>query len=221
VKPEKLLPCFLAGGGEEAIRSLGGDAIAARMEKHVMWAPWDEPGLEHLYLLQKDSKIVADGMILRVKDGIPFRVRYKILCDLLWNVQKVEIILLDSARENLSLRVDGLGHWINDSGNHVPFLDGCIDVDISITAFTNTLPIRRINLKPGESSDVSVVYIAIPEMEVKPSKQRYTCLQVSSEGGVYRYEDEGLFCGFTTTLKVDADGLVVDYPELFRRVWSS
>lgn len=37
-------------------------------------------------------------------------------------------------------------------------------------------------------------------------------------GGLYRYEDEGVFRGFTVDLTVDGDGLVLDYPEIFRRM---
>lgn len=186
-----------------------------------MWSPWADPGLEHLHLLQDDKGILADGMILRVKNGVPFRAHYLIRCDPLWRVQEAAISLLDSSRQVVRLQNDGMGHWMDASGNRMPLLDGCIDVDISVTAFTNTLPIRRMNLKQGESTPLTVAYIAVPEMEVKPSNQRYTCLQSASSGGLYRYEDEGLFRGFTVVLPVDADGLVLDYPELFRRVWSS
>jgi hypothetical protein len=34
---------------------------------------------------------------------------------------------------------------------------------------------------------------------------------------VYRYD--GLFRDYSADLSVDADGLVVDYPEAFRRLW--
>jgi hypothetical protein len=186
-----------------------------------MWSPWDEPGLEHLRLVQDAKGVLADGTILRVKDGSPFRAHYRIRCDPAWRVQEVEISLLDSSREDVRLRADGQGHWMDDSGNRILLLDGCMDVDISITPFTNTLPIRRTSLMQSESADLVVAYIAVPEMEVKPSHQRYTCLEESSKGGLYNYEDEGLFRGFTASLSVDSDRLVFDYPELFRRVWSS
>lgn len=76
-----------------------------------------------------------------------------------------------------------------------------------------------MSLKQNESSDIVVAYIAVPAMEVTPANQRYTCLELSSEGGLYKYE--GLFRGFTANLPVDADVLVFDYPELSRRVWVS
>jgi len=103
-------------------------------------------------------------------------------------------------------------------GEPVPALDGCIDVDISATPFTNTLPIRRLGLKPGEAANLKVAYLAIPEMRVEPARQRYTCLERDDQGGLYRYESlDGEFAGFTADLPVDAGGLVLDYPGLFRR----
>jgi hypothetical protein len=96
------------------------------------------------------------------------------------------------------------------------FLGLCID--ISATPFTNTLPIRRLGLKPGESEQLAVTYVRVPELLVGPEWQRYGCLEARAEGGLYRFE--ALPAGFTAELPVDAEGLVIDYPGLFRRVWS-
>jgi uncharacterized protein len=194
---------------------------SAPIETHIFWSPWDTPGLEHLRLTQSGQGILADGMLLAIKDDQPFRARYTIRCDPDWRVREVELSLLDSSQAALHLFADAAGRWLDASGSPVSILDGCLDVDISITPFTNTLPIHRLNLEPGQSAQLAVAYFAVPEMEVKRAKQRYTCLSgLSSTGGLYRYEDLGLFPGFSAQLPVDAQGLVLDYPELFRRVWA-
>src|SRR5712692_6968034 len=80
-------------------------------------------------------------------------------------------------------------------------------------------PIRRLTLQPGSAATLSMVYIAVPQMHVEVTEQRYTCLKVTSSGGRYHYES--LVNGvsqFTVELPVDRDGLVLDYPGLFRRV---
>jgi hypothetical protein len=125
-----------------------------------------------------------------------------------------------SGRAPIRLQVDEDGGWLDESGEPIPLLDGCTDVDISITPFTNTLAIRRLGLKPGQTCEILAAYFAIPEMDVRPAWQRYTCLEISPDGGAYRYEDKGQPQGFSANLPVDADGLVLDYPDLFRRVWS-
>jgi uncharacterized protein len=46
------------------------------------------------------------------------------------------------------------------------------------------------------------------------AEQRYTCM-ISN----LRYRYEGLISGFTAELDFDEVGLVLDYPETFRRVF--
>ena len=89
----------------------------------------------------------------------------------------------------------------------------------SATPFTNTLPIRRLALQPGSSATLNMLYIAIPQMHIEVAEQRYTCLEVTASGGQYRYESlaNGV-SWFTAELAVDNEGLVLDYPGLFRRV---
>ena len=60
-------------------------------------------------------------------------------------------------------------------------------MDISETPFTNTLPIRRLGLAPGESADVSVAYFDGSELQPWPEPQRYTCLETNDRGGLHRY----------------------------------
>lgn len=100
------------------------------------------------------------------------------------------------------------------TGAEMPELSGCIDVDISATPFTNSLPIHRLGLAESESAEILVAHLAAPDFVPKPVRQRYTCLLQSRH---YRFESlDG--SGFTADLEVDDAGLVVDYPGLFRRV---
>jgi hypothetical protein len=46
------------------------------------------------------------------------------------------------------------------------------------------------------------------------ARQRYTCLEASSSGAIFRYESDS----FRRDLQIDADGLVLDYPGFWRRV---
>jgi hypothetical protein len=188
------------------------------VEREVMWAPWEGPGLEHLRLVTSGSGIVANGLVIGLEAGRPFRIGYEVRCDERWRVREVRVATPDSERPVLKLLTDGEGRWKRGGGEPVPELDGCIDVDISATPFTNTLPIRRLGLKPGESEELAVTYIRVPELLVGPERQRYGYLEAQADGGLYRFE--ALPSGFTAELPVDAEGLVIDYPGLFRRAWS-
>ncbi len=120
--------------------------------------------------------------------------------------------------KNIILQSDGNGIWTNDTNELVEDLKGCIDIDISITPFTNTIPIRRLLLKVGESKEIKVVYVDIYNYSLTPVKQRYTCLDSNLNGHKYRYEN--LNNEFTTEFFVDKEGVVIDYPDLFERVYN-
>ena len=90
-------------------------------------------------------------------------------------------------------------------------------MDITVTPFTNTLPIRRLSWDTGEVRDRLMVYVLVPEMTHQPATQRYTCLErdPAAEGAaVFRYESGD----FRRDLRIDPDGLVIDYPGFWRRV---
>ena len=188
------------------------------MEREVMWAPLQGPGLEHLRLVTSDGGVVANGLVIGLEAGRPFRIGYEVRCDERWRVREVRVATPHSGRTVLELLADGEGCWKRRGGEPVPGLNGCIDVDISATPFTNTLPIRRLGLEPGESEELTVTYIRVPELLVGPERQRYGCLEAQTDGGLYRFE--ALPSGFTAELPVDTEGLVIDYPGLFRRAWS-
>ncbi len=187
------------------------------MERNVMWAPWSEPGLEDLHLLWNDDRMTADSIIIGFVDRIPFRLWYEMVCDANWQVKEMGLIFLGSKGKGIKVRADGEGRWSTSAGEPLSSLDGCIDVDISATPFTNTLPIRRLGLSAGQSAELLVAYVAVPELVLKPVRQRYTCIELNEQGGLYKYE--GLASGFSAELQVDADGLVLDYPGIWRRVW--
>ena len=62
-------------------------------------------------------------------------------------------------------------------------LDGCIDVDISTTPLTNTLPVRRLRLAPGQSAEIQVGYVDVPTLTIRAVLQSYTRI----DGRTYRY----------------------------------
>ena len=189
------------------------------MEHNIVWSHLYQPGMEHLRLTQHADDVLADGLIIAVVDDVPARVNYHIRCDASWRVRELRVALMDQDSSNAQLHVhaDGQGHWTTASGDPLPDLDGCIDVDISVTPFTNTLPIRRLSLLPGNPQEIVVAYIKIPDLTLQPFKQRYTCLNVQAQSGTYRYDS--VVSGFTADLTVDNEGLVIDYPGIFQRTW--
>jgi len=191
------------------------------MPRDILWASWEAPGLEHLRLEVGAEAISADGAIIAIFERVVFRFSYQITCDTTCRVREVRVTTSHPAVTSLHLNADGAGRWSNASGEPLPALDGCMDIDFAATPFTNTLPIRRLDLQPGESTEIAVVYIDAPSLTVTPVRQRYNCLARNVDGARYRFEAlpySALPGGFVAEFAVDADGLVKDYPPLFRRV---
>lgn len=184
------------------------------MNKDVWWSPTDKSGLEYLNLRQTETGFAAESTILRIQDGAPFYIEYKISGDEKWRVNNVSIQQRDGEKKAIKLSANGTGNWTDEDGERLKEFDGCIDVDISATPFTNTLPIRRRKLAVGDSAEISVVYFLIPEMTAQRSFQRYTRL----EKNLFKFEENGIFNGFSANLEIDEDGLINDYPELFKRI---
>ena len=176
--------------------------------REVMWAPVRAPGFEHCRLRPTD----ADGLVVAVRDGASFRARYAIEWDREWRVRGVRVDVEDG--ESLELRADGAGTW-EGPGGAVPALRDCVDVDLSASPFTNTIPIRRLDLARLESRELKVAYIDVPSLRVGVAMQRYTCLVRREDGTMHRYESGK----FRADLTCDADGLVIEYPRGWTRVW--
>jgi hypothetical protein len=50
--------------------------------------------------------------------------------------------------------------------------DGCRDIDIYYSPFTNALAIRRLGLRLGETRKIDVAFINFPEMKGSAVQQR-------------------------------------------------
>jgi hypothetical protein len=182
----------------------------------ICWTPiWNESragaGLEHLLLADG----VADSVALAFDDdGHPFRLTYRLTWDASWRLRDADLVVLtERFSRSLSLHADGQGRWRHGDGRVIPELDGCADIDIWPTPVTNTFPIRREQMAVGERRQLVVAWVSAPELTVQPVPQAYARLADRH----YLFENlDG--SGFRAELPVDEDGIVLDYPGLFRRV---
>ena len=183
----------------------------------ISWTPiWDESregiGLEHL-LLREGS---ADSVVLAFDEhGRPFRLAYQLTWDQSsWRLRDARLaVTTEPAMRSLRLETDGKGHWRDGEARVLPALDGCIDIDIWPTPFTNTFPIRRQPMAVGERREFIMAWVSAPELSVRPLRQAYTRLS----DRLYVFENlDG--SGFRAELPVDEDDVVLDYQGVFRRI---
>lgn len=188
--------------------------------RDVRWASLDSDGIEHLTLVRDGGGYRAESVIVgRHDDGRRYGLAYRVACDAHWRTTHATLTVMGGA--TLRLERDRDGHWFEaaDTGDGrrairpLPALEGCVDIDIAATPFTNTLPIRRLGLKRDERRTIDVAYVTIPELSATRATQTYACIE---PGRRYRYE--GIDGRFKAGLSVDDDGLVVEYDTLFRRL---
>lgn len=185
----------------------------------ICWTPiWNKDqegvGLEHLLLADR----VADSAILAFdEEHGPFRLTYRLTWDEAWRLRDAELVAVTAhVTRSLRLQTDGQGHWRYGDGRAIAELDGCLDIDIWPTPFTNSFPIRREPMAVGERREFRMAWVFAPELTVQPQPQAYTRLA----DRLYLFESlDG--SGFRAELPVDEDGIVLDYPDLFRRVKES
>ena len=178
----------------------------------IKWENWNKDATENLTLRETNEGIFVASTIESFGEK-KFIARYEIICDVAWRVKKFKIELVDT-QQILELTANGLGVW-SDASGIVRALEGAIDVDINVTPFTNTLPIRRLKLKENQSKEIVVVYVSIPEFIISTERQQYTCI---IPGKLYRFES--LDRNFIREIVVDDKGLVLEYPGLFKK-WRS
>lgn len=185
------------------------------LDRTVCWTPVGGAGFEHLQVRAEEGGYVARSIVLGIDDETPFRLQYKIKTDQDWRTRRLRVRAATPVGESaLALRSDGHGNWRREDGAETPELRDCIDVDITATPFTNTLPINRLRLAPGQSTDIRVVHVTAPSLEISVSAQRYSR---RGEGSDIVFESPAH--DFTAALPIDDAGLVLDYPQLFRRAY--
>ena len=169
------------------------------------WATWDGDGEETTTILWENEGFTVSGQVSREN------LQYVLRLSPTWQVRQF-LLFRDLEEPDLWLATDGSGRWGEMNGAHRTELDGCYDIDLACTPFTNTLPIRRLPLHEGHAAELPVLRVDPETLGVVPDLQRYTRI------GSHHWLCEHVETGFSAELEVDEFGLVLDYPALFRRL---
>lgn len=210
--------CFEKLAAETVFVERAGDTGSAPtqlLDHQVLWRRWQDPGIEHLHIREQADRVVADGYIVGDIDGVLLRAHYLVRSDTAYQFQSLQLDMTYPSEQVLNLSRTLDGKWKSAAEADIPLLSSCTEIDISVSPFTNTLPIRRLQLEEGQSAEITVAYIEFPELSVRPERQRYTLLQRDHGQSIYYFEH--LAVGYSVEITVDQNGLVLDYPELFRR----
>lgn len=181
------------------------------MQTNILWTGREYYSLENCLIHSTENGSEINSVIIGTYESKIYRVEYKIKTNENWETVFFEIKSQHSNKtEHLKFESDGKGNWYRDN-KKVNQYNRCIDIDIPLTPFTNTLPIKRLNLEQGEEQQIYVMYVDILEGQIKPVHQKYTRLSQTE------YQYENVPNDFEAKITVDDFGLVNDYPGLFVR----
>lgn len=177
----------------------------------LLWNRHDLPSLEHGRLYRHHAGFTLTGMVVAGLDGRQLHCSYEVETTRSWQTRKVKIRLSSGTEDqSLHLERDDNGRWWNGDTELTAFA-GMNDIDLGITPSTNTLPIRRLELEPGESMSMTAVLVQFPSLIVTPLPQQYT------RTGEYTYRYESNHGAYQADLEVDEHGLVTRYADVWSR----
>lgn len=119
---------------------------------------------------------------------------------------------LASGEKQVSISRDEEGYWMIEDGTNPKrsTFGGALDVDVVLSPFFNTLPIRRFGMQTdSEDIQVPVVYVYLPDLSVREASLTYS----SGSDGIHVLSPVS-----SSSVTIDADGFVLDYPGLAERI---
>ena len=172
----------------------------------VLWQAGDG-GSEICVLERAGRGSRLRGTVLTHEAKEPIELRYTVTVDAAWVTTDVEVLVSFAGGEPREL-VELGALW--SGKERPPEFEDCVDVDLSFTPSTNTLPIRRLGLEVGEEAEIAVAWLVWPELRFQRAVQSYTRLAKDR----YRYKQGD----FEAALTVDEHGLVLEYGDLWKAV---
>ncbi len=188
----------------------------------MTWQGVAAPRLEAVRLLVSDGRLRASGRMVAAADPArsteAYSASFEFTVDRSGDVGRglLRTITADEERQISVGRTED-GVWLIDHGQGAARndFDGAADVDVQGLVTFTALPIRRLGLhRQPATHDLPVLYVSMPDLSVRLMHQTYRTLSTTETGAVINYTVPD----FSADLTVDADGLVIDYPGIAKRV---
>ncbi|ORJ52591.1 putative glycolipid-binding domain-containing protein [Mycobacterium simiae] len=183
----------------------------------LTWRAPDISRMESVRVQVSGRRIKATGRIVAAAtDTNPaFGAFYELQTDDSGATKRFGLTITLAERERqLAIARDEENMWMitDHQGERREGYQGALDVDVVFSPFFNALPIRRLGLhEHADTTTLPMVYVNVPEMSVTPATVSY-----ASEGRLDGIKLRSPVAD--TTVSVDADGFILDYPGLAERI---
>lgn len=179
------------------------------MQKSIVWEGIAYDTEEHCAITYLDGGIVVRSEIEGWAQSKAVYVEYTLHLNPDWTVTELDIHFNVGAEENKYKLKRTPSGWVDATGADCAEFGECRYVDISLTPLTNSLPINGLLFGESQDTEIEVLYFDILANDVRRDVQHYSRINETK----YRFTNAG--GAFTADIRVDADGFVTDYPELF------
>lgn len=180
------------------------------MKTSMIWQSLDCLGLEHLNLTRTGDEIQITSTVLRSEDHLSAKIEYSLSLTPQWRVKQLSV-KNSLHQELLQFSLDREGQWFDHNEMVLTHLQGAVDIDLSCTPFTNSLPINRLTWELNRLVDLEMVYIDVFNGTSKKVAQNYKMIERNENQQIFNYRSGT----FQSNITVNKHGFVVDYPELF------
>jgi uncharacterized protein len=183
----------------------------------LTWRAPDISRMESVRIQLSGKRIRANGRIVAAAtDNNPaFGAYYDLQTDETGATKRFGLTVTLAERERqLAIARDEENMWLvtDHQGESRSGFNGALDVDLVFSPFFNALPIRRLGLhERAESITLPMVYVNVPDMAITAATVSY-----SSAGGGAGIRLQSPVA--ETTVSVDSDGFILDYPGLAERI---
>ncbi len=182
----------------------------------LTWRSHDVSRIESVRIALSGNRIKAHGRIVAAASGAhpAFSASYDLVTDDSGATKRLSLNVTTAERERqMSIARDEESMWLvtDHEGESRAAYNGAMDVDMVLSPFFNALPIRRVGLHAtADKVTLPVVYVYLPDLTVTAAEISYTGLG----GGAIELKSPVA----ETTVVVDDEGFIVDYPGLAERI---
>jgi hypothetical protein len=204
----------------------------ARSTRGIAWSKDDPHGAEFVEVRLGSDVLVARGVAIG-SAPVPYRLDYELETVAGFVTARfVATARGDGWVRTLELVRDPSGVWretakdggdppapLSRASTDVDALVGALDVDLGLSPLFNTMPVLRHGLlRQRGAVDFVMAWVSVPDLGVHRSLQRYSLVEELGDGrSVVLFESLG-GDGFAAEIEYDAQGFVLDYPSIARRI---
>jgi hypothetical protein len=200
--------------------SAANDATESAWPAILTWRAHDASRMESARVQLSGNRIKAYGRIVAAASGThpAFSASYDLVTDESGATKRLSLSITLAERDRqLSIARDEENMWLvqdhSGESNRAAY-NGALDVDVVFSPFFNALPIRRTGLyRRVDSVTLPVVYVNLPDLTVSSASISYSSSGLDSPEGIKLHSPVA-----DTTITVDADGFILDYPGLATRI---